>query len=90
MSAKVATNTLGFLRVGVLSSRKNIKNATDRNAVKRFVLDNFTSVVNETGNTSIDLLIIVATPIIKLDLQVKSKLSQDISEIKTLLFKTAQ
>ena len=54
------------------------------------MLDNFTSVVNETGNTSIDLLIIVATPIIKLDLQVKSKLSQDISEIKTLLFKTAQ
>jgi len=86
--AKTAVNTLGFLRVGVLASRKNIKNAVIRNALKRVVLDDFASFINKPGNTGADLLIIVATPIIKLDSQVTNKLLQDLETIKILLSRT--
>jgi ribonuclease P protein component len=90
VSAKVSVNTLNFLRVGVLSNRKNIRNAIVRNAVKRFVLDNSVPLINETGSIGTDLLIIVVTPIIKLDLQTKNRLLQDLNEIKTSLLKTTK
>jgi ribonuclease P protein component len=86
--AKTAINTLGFLRVGVLASRKNIKNAVTRNALRRIVLDNFALFINKPKNIGTDLLIIVTTPIIKLDLQTTDKLLQDLEAIKTLLSRT--
>jgi len=82
---KTTPNTLGALRVGVLVSRKKIKSAVVRNAFKRVVLDDFASLVNKPKDAGVDLLIIPATPIIKLDSQVVSGLLQDLETAKALL-----
>ncbi|MDD5710577.1 MAG: ribonuclease P protein component [Candidatus Colwellbacteria bacterium] len=87
--AKATVSTAGFLRVGVLTSRKNIKSAAVRNAVKRLILDSFAPfTTGPKNNLSTDLLIIVAAPIIKLDSQITSRLSADLEMIRTLLPRT--
>ncbi len=83
--AKTTPNTLGVLRVGVLVSRKRIKSAAVRNAFKRTVLNDFSSLANKPKDVGVDLLIILATPIIKLDSQVVSGLLQDLETAKALL-----
>ena len=87
--AKTAPNELGFLRVGILASRKHVKKASARNALKRTVFDYFSPL--KTGlKSGVDLLIIVATPIIKFDSQTKDDLLRDLELVKASLFSTTR
>lgn len=86
--AKTAPNKLGLLRVGVLASRKYVKKASARNALKRTTLDFFSPL--KTGSKSgVDLLIIIAAPIIKFDSQTKDDLLQDLESVKVSLLRRA-
>ena len=82
---KIAPNTVGVWRVGVLAGRKNVKYASVRNALKRTVLDHLTCLTGQPAGSGYDLLIIAAAPIIKLDSRAKNALLRDLKAVEALL-----
>jgi ribonuclease P protein component len=85
VTAKLASNQAGLLRVGVLFRRKVVGSAATRNAIKRFTLDYFTREIKQSIGGGKDLLIIITTPIIRLDPQTKNGLAEELSLIKSAL-----
>lgn|GEM_PF-2765878 len=83
--ARVVPNTTGLIRVGVLSKHKNVGGSVSRNAVKRYVLNYLRPIVSEKRDVGLDLLIIIAAPIIRLDPQTKKELARDLTEVGTML-----
>lgn len=84
ISLKKSQNNLAYTRFGVVASKKVSPKATIRNWAKRIIYDFFAE-HKEKIPIGLDLLVIIATPIIETNLDTKNLLWEELEKgIKTL------